>query len=348
VNPKLLEYFLRVAEFGSINKAALDLHISQPALSRHIGALEHQMRVTLLTRTAGGVRLTEAGNLLCERARPLLRQISLLNEELTHHAAGQVALGMPPSWQRMITGPLVKRLAAEFPRVSIRIYEGINNVLREYMTAGLIDAGIVAYNVPSVPHFARLPLVREPLLLVGDRKAGLRAGEPVTLSRLRHTKIVLPGRPNVIRRYIENVLSRHHHPFQIAVEAESLALCLELARQGVGYTVMPYCALHEHPHGSELTWAPIRRLELTWVLVENESRMHSAAVREARRLLIEEVSRRLSRREWSGAVGVPAAQDAGTAAAPARDQRKFRSTGTVQNGAAASAMKTSAQSRPTR
>jgi len=305
MNPKFLEYFLRVAEFGSINKAALDLHMSQPALSRHISALEHQMRVKLFTRTPGGVRLTEAGSMLCERARPLLRQIALLDDELSQHAAGQVALGMPPSWQRMITGPLVKRLAAELPSVTIRVYEGINNVLRDYMQAGLIDAGVVAYSVPRVPHFSRLPLVREPLLLVGDRKAGLRSDDPVTLSRLRHTKIVLPGRPNVIRRYVENILSRHHHPFQIAVEAESLALCLELARQGVGYTVMPYCALHEHPHGSEFTWAPIRHLELTWVLVENDSRMHSSAVREARRLLLDEVSGRLSRNEWLGAERAP-------------------------------------------
>lgn len=79
-------------------------------------------------------------------------------------------------------------------------------------------------------------------------------------------------------------------------------LFFQLTRAGRGTsTVMPYCALHEHPHGSEFTWAPIRRLELTWVLVENDSRMHSSAVREARRLLLDEVTRRLSRNEWLGA-----------------------------------------------
>jgi hypothetical protein len=68
---------------------------------------------------------------------------------------------------------------------------------------------------------------------------------------------------------------------------------------------MPYCALHEHPHGSEFTWAPIRPLELNWVLVENDSRMRSSAVREARRLLVDEVEKRLSRGEWFGAEKPP-------------------------------------------
>jgi LysR family nitrogen assimilation transcriptional regulator len=310
LNPKFLEYFLRVAELGSINRAAVDLHLSQPALSRHMAALEHGMRVKLLHRSSGGVRLTEAGSRLCERARPLLREIALLQEELSGQVTGNVALGMPPSWRQMITAPLVKRLVSESPRLAVRVYEGINNVLRDYMSAGTVDVGVIAYSVPEVSQFSRLPLVREPLLLVGDRKAGLEAGDPVPLSRLRNANIVLPGRPNVIRRHIDNMLTRHRYPFRIAAEAETLALCLELARQGVGYTVMPYCALHQHPHRGELSWAPIRRMALTWVLVENASRAYSSAVREARRVLIDEVSRRLAAKEWPGAerVAVPKEQ----------------------------------------
>jgi len=64
VDSRLIEYFLRVAELGSINRAATDLRLSQPALSRHIALLEHQLRAKLFTRTRGGVQLTEAGTLL--------------------------------------------------------------------------------------------------------------------------------------------------------------------------------------------------------------------------------------------------------------------------------------------
>ena len=55
MDSKLLEYFLRIAELGSINKAAADLHLSQPALSRHVASLEHEMGTKLFNRTQGGV-----------------------------------------------------------------------------------------------------------------------------------------------------------------------------------------------------------------------------------------------------------------------------------------------------
>ena len=86
---RLLEYMLRVAELGSISKAAVDLQLSQPALSRHIAVLEEEMRTKLFTRTQGGVIPTEAGKLLIERARPLLQQLSQLKEDLGDAAAGQ-------------------------------------------------------------------------------------------------------------------------------------------------------------------------------------------------------------------------------------------------------------------
>ena len=93
-----LEFFLRVSELGSINRAASTLSLSQPALSRYIAALEHEMGTPLFSRTQGGVKLTDAGKLLHERVRPLLRQFQVLKEQVGEEAAGQVAVGLPPAW----------------------------------------------------------------------------------------------------------------------------------------------------------------------------------------------------------------------------------------------------------
>src|SRR5437763_15780284 len=98
---RILEYYLRVAELGSINRAAADLHLSQPALSRHIAALEHEMGTQLLTRTQGGVVVTDSGRLLTDRARPLLRQFAILKEQVGEMAAGQVDIGITASWQHV-------------------------------------------------------------------------------------------------------------------------------------------------------------------------------------------------------------------------------------------------------
>src|SRR3546814_10729131 len=62
-----LRYFLKIAEHGSITRAAAELHITQPALTRHVAHLEDQLRVKLLMPHGRGVRLTEPGRLLTTR-----------------------------------------------------------------------------------------------------------------------------------------------------------------------------------------------------------------------------------------------------------------------------------------
>src|SRR5258707_13339909 len=69
-----LRYFVAVAEMENVSKAALKLHVSQPALSRQIRALEDEIGFCLLERTAKSVRLTEAGRVFLNDARALLQQ----------------------------------------------------------------------------------------------------------------------------------------------------------------------------------------------------------------------------------------------------------------------------------
>lgn len=113
-----LQYFLRVAELGSINRAALDLNLSQPALSRNIAALEHEVGTALFLRRRDGVKLTEAGRLFADRARPLLGQFALIKEEVGQTAAGQVTLGLPQAWQNVFTIAFLAQFVQRHPAVA--------------------------------------------------------------------------------------------------------------------------------------------------------------------------------------------------------------------------------------
>src|SRR3546814_19153908 len=108
-----LRYFLKIAEHGSITRAAAELHITQPALTRHVAHLEDQLRVKLLMRHGRGVRLTEPGRMLTTRARSMLADIDIISEELLARKTetqGELSVGLPWSWSEGNTEPVVKRL----------------------------------------------------------------------------------------------------------------------------------------------------------------------------------------------------------------------------------------------
>jgi LysR family transcriptional regulator, nitrogen assimilation regulatory protein len=306
VDSRLIEYFLRVAELGSINKAASDLRLSQPALSRHIALLEHQLRAKLFTRTRGGVHLTESGTLLVERARPILRQLSSLVEQVGDRAAGQLSIGIAPSWRNLFTSNYVARLVADYPGVRLRVHEGVSHELREVMHSGMLDLAIVPYESSAPQGYVHTPLVREPLVLVGPRDAGLRPDKPVPLSRLGHSRLALAGKQNIIRSTIENAMTRRNLEFNLLFELDAMHLSMELARQGVADTVTPCCAVSGNAYWEDsISWSPIRGAYMTWAFCENTARSHSPAVREGQRVAFEMIDEIVGSNVWKGAERLP-------------------------------------------
>jgi LysR family nitrogen assimilation transcriptional regulator len=276
----LVECFLRVAEFGSINRAAEDLDMTQPALSRRLDSLEHDLGVTLLIRGARGVTLTEAGTTLVQGAAPILRQAALLRESIGKRAQTQVAVGLPFSMHRLITSSFAAREIRAQKAVSLRIYEGFIHHLRDWMLQGLIDVAIMDsrdINPEAVEH---TPLIREQILLVGPRSAALRMDRKVDARFVGECPLILPGRPNYIRQSVQTYLKSAGEKFHRAADAETLPLCLTLAKEGLGYTAMPYCAIHENPVMNELSAAPVDGLYVTWSINISRARRHSVSVRQ--------------------------------------------------------------------
>jgi len=298
---RLLEYMLRVAELGSINKAATDLQLSQPALSRYISALERDMGAKLFIRTQSGVALTEAGRLCADRARPLLRQLAMVKKEVGDAAAGQLSIGVPPSWQHVFTFIYVRKLATEYPGIRLRVQEGVSHSLRDSLMAGLLDLAIIPFDTAAPSGFIQTPLVREPLVIVGPPSEGFRCEEPVPLSRVSAAKLILPGRPNLLSTQVEHVLKRKGMEFRIAVETDTLALCLDLARQGFGLTIVPACALSSSEAQNGVSWGPLRGMYISWALFENKARSHSPAVREGGALVSKILAETLNTDRWFGA-----------------------------------------------
>ncbi|MEY2781375.1 MAG: HTH-type transcriptional regulator CynR, partial [Pseudomonadota bacterium] len=139
---KQLQAFVSVAEQGSFTRAAQQLNVAQPALSRLVRALELELRQTLLERNGRGARPTQAGKRLLDHARGILHQLDRAHEDMAQLRGGQtgsIALGLPPSVARVLTVALTRAFRAELPAVHLTIREDLSFALQDGLQQGRLD-----------------------------------------------------------------------------------------------------------------------------------------------------------------------------------------------------------------
>jgi len=243
-----------------MSKAAIDLRRSQPSLSRQIALLEHRIGAKLFTRTSSGVLLTEAGRVLADSARPILKELITLVDRVGDKATGSVALGTPNSWQSIFTARFATQFIAQYPQVSLRLSAAVSSALRDQMLAGSLDLSIVPFEDAPPKGYSFTALVREPLVLVAPSTWGLSPRVCRQLGDLNGAKLVLPPRPNIVRLRIENSFSRRGLSIETLAEIDTLSLGLELVRAGLACTVAPSCALGgKSLIDGDFSWSPIPR-----------------------------------------------------------------------------------------
>jgi len=174
-----LRQVVALAEYRSFVRAAAVLHISQPALSRSIQAVEREFGSNLFVRSSAGVIPTDMGRLYIERARDLLRMADELQGEALGHAAlstGRVDVGGGPFPASAFLGLAAARFAEQFPRVGVRLHAGNWDDLVHPLRSRTLDFFVAETSLltrePDLEVVA-LP-VRHPLFFVA------RAGHPLT------------------------------------------------------------------------------------------------------------------------------------------------------------------------
>jgi DNA-binding transcriptional LysR family regulator len=145
-----LRYFVAVAEIENVSRAALKLHVSQPALSRQIRDLEDEIGFFLLERTAKSVRLTEAGRTFLNDARALLQNA---DEAVTKARAAatteptELHVGYSPTPFAEILPKTLRAFQKAMPNVHVRLHDWSNNAIRDGLHDGRLQLGLI---VPPV------------------------------------------------------------------------------------------------------------------------------------------------------------------------------------------------------
>ena len=241
-----LRFLVRTVESASISQAARALNIAQPSLSQRIKDLEAELGVALLERAPNGVRPTEVGARIAHRARAILRLVDDLAAEAqtaAHEPGGEVLVGLPTTMALHLTTPLVKLVRARYPKVSLRISEGMSGHIQEWLISGRLDLAIL-YADAQIEGLRIERITQEDLCLISAAAPGA-ADAPLRFADLRRYPLVLPGPDHGLRRNIEKVRLTVQASLDVAVEVDSLPHLKRLAMEGELHTILPRAACEE-------------------------------------------------------------------------------------------------------
>jgi DNA-binding transcriptional LysR family regulator len=141
-----LRVLVAVSRYGSVTAAARALNYAQPSISHHIARLEAETGARLLQRAGRGVRLTDAGRLLAERAEEIIGRLDAAENELAAHVGlrqGRVRLASFPSALGTIVPAAAARLEAESPGMDLMLAEAEPPEALRMLRAGYVDVALV-------------------------------------------------------------------------------------------------------------------------------------------------------------------------------------------------------------
>lgn len=263
-----LEYFCKVAEFGSFSRAAIFLGINQSALSRHVRNLEQDLGIPLFYRNGRGVVLTEHGERLLARAMRALEEISLARQEAVNargDAIENVVIGMTPTVGRLLVQPLARELTTAFPRIKLRFMEGFSGHLLEWLDAGRLDLAVLYHGWRGGrAHIENL--VTEKLHLVCSTKARkLRRKTPS--AELQGHSLILPSPAHGLRRLVDLLAADQKLDLKIGIEADSFESILAVVKDNLGATILPAYSIQEELARGQLQASLLVEPEVTRTLI---------------------------------------------------------------------------------
>src|SRR5215471_16514059 len=234
-----LHYFVRIAELGSITRAAAHLHVAQPALTRHVQRLEDELNVALFTRANRGVRLTEAGQKLLDGATRILRDLERTGDEIRAqdaHPSGKIILGITPTLCPVLVPELFARMRRDYPMIELKVVHAGMIRLEEFIIDGRVDIALLS-EVSRSRLIVSTRLAEEEMVLVAC-PGGPRG--VVTAVELRATPLILG---DGLRTAMDGLLAGSGVELNVEIEINDHETMRLMVQQGVGASILPHSSV---------------------------------------------------------------------------------------------------------
>ena len=230
--------FYEVARCGNISRAAKELYISQPAISKAIGKLEESLGTRLFLRNSRGVQLTPEGNVLCQHVSDAFDSLSRGEKELKRihdFHIGQLKIGVSNTLCKYVLLPYLKSFVEKYPHVNITIESQSTAHTLEMLEARKIDIGLVAEpRARRGLNFTPVMEIHDGFVCTPAYMENLTLREGPAPDIFKTGNIMLLDRSNMSRKHLDTYLSDRDIEVNQLLEVTDMALLIEFARIGLG------------------------------------------------------------------------------------------------------------------
>ena len=234
--------FNAVAETGNLSKAAKELFISQPAISKAVSKLEQSLSVKLFTRNSRGVKLTEEGALLYEytcSAFEALRQGEESIRKIHTLGMGSIKIGVSTTLCKHLLLPYVQRFIEAYPHIKVNIECRSTSETLALLEEGKLDIGLIGkqFRSRSIDFFP-LKSIQDTFVASPAYLASLAEREPLVTgdswTLLQKSNLMMLDDKNITRAHLEDFFSKNNlHPSQ-TLEVNTMDLLIEFSKVGLG------------------------------------------------------------------------------------------------------------------
>lgn len=240
MNQNLSSYriFYTVANTGNISKAAKELYISQPAISKSIQKLEESVGCKLFSRSSRGVVLTDEGKLLYEHVSEAFETLTMGEEKLKRSielGVGHLKIGVSSTLCKYLLLPYLKEFIRQNPHISISISCQSTNDTLKLLEDNKIDIGLIGKpeNLKNI-HFDFLEEIEDIFVAAKDYLRNLKARGIQKDHILQISTLMLLDKNNMTRQYIDDYLQENQIIIKDSIDISDMDLLIDFARIGVG------------------------------------------------------------------------------------------------------------------
>jgi DNA-binding transcriptional LysR family regulator len=276
-----LKIFTRIAQLGSITKAAEELHLSQPALSIQLRNFQHQFDIPLTEIVGKKLYLTDFGQEILAYAERILDQAGAMDDVVQSYKGqltGKLKIAVVSTGKYVMPYLLTDFLNAH-PAITLELDVTNKEKVIESLEHNSIDFALVSL-VPGHLKTESIPIVKNTMHLIGVYQSK-KSQKELSINELQQLPWIFREQGSGTRQMMERFLSQRHITVQKMLELTSNEAVKQAIMANLGYSIMPLIGIRNELMSKQLMIMPVKGLPIhtTWHIIWLKGKKHSPVVK---------------------------------------------------------------------